>query len=204
MMNSSKQGNLHRWITINWRFHLFLHEYIYFFPTLESNPVLGYHTAFNHCVYSPLVSDNSYVFISNNIVHFERWYLILCMENTSSSLEVKSWNVLIHIKLNFLEHQINVIVLYYQRLGSQSCPVAWVRAKLLQSCPTLWPCGFQPSRLLCPQDSPEKNTGVGCLALLQRIFPTQGSNKSLSFLMHWKVGSLPVAPPGKPPWPIHV
>ena len=27
--------------------------------------------------------------------------------------------------------------------------------------------GLQPSRLLCPRDSPGKNTGVGCRALFQ-------------------------------------
>ena len=32
---------------------------------------------------------------------------------------------------------------------------------------------------LCPWDSPGKNTGVGCLALLQEFFPTQGSNPGL-------------------------
>ena len=32
------------------------------------------------------------------------------------------------------------------------------------------------ARLLCPWESPGKNTGVGCHALLQGIFPTQGSN----------------------------
>ena len=32
------------------------------------------------------------------------------------------------------------------------------------------------ARLLCPWDSPGKNTGVGCHSLLQGIFPTQGSN----------------------------
>ena len=31
-----------------------------------------------------------------------------------------------------------------------------------------------PSRLLCPRDSPGKNTGVGSHFLLQGIFPTQG------------------------------
>ena len=35
------------------------------------------------------------------------------------------------------------------------------------------------ARLLCPWDSPGKNTGVGCHALLQGIFPTRGSNPSL-------------------------
>ena len=48
-------------------------------------------------------------------------------------------------------------------------------------------------------DSPGKNTGVGCHALLQGIFPTQGLNPRLLGLLHWQVGSLPRAPPGKPP-----
>ena len=30
-----------------------------------------------------------------------------------------------------------------------------------------------PHRLLCPWDSPGKNTGVDCCSLLQRIFPTR-------------------------------
>ena len=48
-------------------------------------------------------------------------------------------------------------------------------AKLLQLCLTL--CDpMEPTRLLCPWDSPGKNTGGGCHALLQRIFPTQGSS----------------------------
>ena len=36
--------------------------------------------------------------------------------------------------------------------------------------------GLQPIRLHCPWDSPGKNTGVGCHALLQMIFLTQGQN----------------------------
>ena len=47
-------------------------------------------------------------------------------------------------------------------------------------------------------DSPGKSSGVGCLALLQGIFPTQRSSPLLFCLLHWQVGSLPVAPPGKP------
>ena len=47
-------------------------------------------------------------------------------------------------------------------------------------------------------DSPGKNTGVGCRALLQGIFPTQGSNLHLLHLLHWQAGPLPLAPPGKP------
>ena len=45
-------------------------------------------------------------------------------------------------------------------------------------------------------DSPGKNTGVGCHALLQGIFLTQGSNPHLLCLVHWQAGSLPLAPPG--------
>ena len=39
---------------------------------------------------------------------------------------------------------------------------------------------------------------IGCHALLQRIFPTQGSNPYLLCLLCWQKGSLPLAPRGKP------
>ena len=46
-----------------------------------------------------------------------------------------------------------------------------------QSCPTLYdPEGWAPPGCSVHGDSPGKNTGVGCHALLQGIFPTQGSN----------------------------
>ena len=71
-------------------------------------------------------------------------------------------------------------------------------AKLLQSWLTL--CDLmdcqEPSRLLCPWDSPSKNTGVGCHFLLQGIFPTQGLNLCFLSLLHWQVSSLPLAPSG--------
>ena len=35
--------------------------------------------------------------------------------------------------------------------------------QLSQACPTLWPHGLQPARLLCPWDSPGKNIGVGAM-----------------------------------------
>ena len=67
-----------------------------------------------------------------------------------------------------------------------------VCVKFLQSYPAL--C----NPMDCPWDSPGKNTGVGCHALLQGIFPTQGLNPSLFFLLHWQAGSLPSVPSGKP------
>ena len=42
-------------------------------------------------------------------------------------------------------------------------------AKSLQSCPTLQPHRWQPTRLPRPWDSPGKNTGVGCHFLLQCV-----------------------------------
>ena len=43
----------------------------------------------------------------------------------------------------------------------------------------LQPYGLWPARLLCPWNSPGKNTGVGCHDLLQKIFLTQGLNPGL-------------------------
>ena len=63
---------------------------------------------------------------------------------------------------------------------------------------SLRPFGLQPARLLCPWDSPGKNTGVGCHALLQGIFPTQGWYPRLFCLLPWHAGSLPLVPPGSP------
>ena len=62
----------------------------------------------------------------------------------------------------------------------------------------LWTVAYQPTRLLCPWDFPGKNTGVGCHALLQGIFATQELNPCLLHLLHWQIGSLSLAPPGKP------
>ena len=44
------------------------------------------------------------------------------------------------------------------------------------------------SQLLCPWDSRSENTGVGCRALLQGIFLTQGLNPQLLCLLDWQVG----------------
>ena len=68
---------------------------------------------------------------------------------------------------------------------------ACMQAKSLQLCLTLCfakdisPPGSSVHGIL-----QAKNTGVGCQALLQVIFSTQGLNPGLS-------GSLPLAPPGK-------
>ena len=72
--------------------------------------------------------------------------------------------------------------------GFLSCTHACSVASGMSDC--VQPYGLLlPTRLLCPWDSPGKNTGVGCHALLQGIFPTQGLNLHLlhcrRILYHW-------------------
>ena len=45
---------------------------------------------------------------------------------------------------------------------------------------SVMPSSLQPHGLYCPWNSPVQNTGVGNLALLQGIFPTQRLNPGLS------------------------
>ena len=86
------------------------------------------------------------------------------------------------------------VAAYRERRPISAC----VRVRLFLLCPlfpTLWTVAHW---LLCLWDSPGKNAGVGCHALLQGILPTRGLNKHLLCLLHWQGGSLPLAPPGKP------
>ena len=73
-----------------------------------------------------------------------------------------------------------------------------------QSCPTLWhpmDCsppgsfvdGILQARILEWGKKKKKHTGVGCHALLQGVFPSQGSNSRLLRLLHRQVGSLPLS-----------
>ena len=52
---------------------------------------------------------------------------------------------------------------YYRKSESVSCSVVSDSVR---------PHRRQPTRLPCPWDSPGKNIGVGCHALLQGIFPS--------------------------------
>ena len=59
---------------------------------------------------------------------------------------------------------------------------------------SLQPHGFQLTKILCPWDSPGKNTGVGCHFLLQGIFPQpRGQPESLSVASSF----FTIEPPGK-------
>ena len=82
---------------------------------------------------------------------------------------------------------------FYRLVPSISTDVKKVQVLVTQLSPTL--CDPIVARLLCPWNSPGKNTGVGCHVLLQGILLTQGSNPGSPVL---QVDSLPSEPRAKP------
>ena len=83
-------------------------------------------------------------------------------------------------------------------LQSSLANLCYVLCLVAQPCLTLFdPMDRSPPGFSDHEDSPGKNnTGVGCHALLQRIFPIQGSNPGIEPAL--QVDSLPSEPPGKP------
>ena len=131
-----------------------------------------------------------------------RWSLLL----SSGDFPGKNTAVGYHFLLQriFLTQGSNLHLLYWQVDSLPPKPpqrpttgdTCWVTKVVSDS---LRPYGLQSSRLLCPWDSPGKNTGVGCHALLQGIFPTQGSNLHFLQLLHcrlilyhWTTGEAPL------------
>ena len=66
-----------------------------------------------------------------------------------------------------------------------------------QLCPTLRPHGLYLTRLLCLWDLPGKNTGVGCVALLQGNLPNPGIKPRSPALQIDSLPSEPLEKPGK-------
>ena len=80
---------------------------------------------------------------------------------------------------------------------AESLKASCVPAKSLQSRRSLRPYGLYPGKLLCPWDSPGKNTVVGCHALLQGNLPDPRIKPTFLCLSHWQAGPLPLVPLGK-------
>ena len=81
------------------------------------------------------------------------------------------------------DHTLKVSVQMLCRTCSCCCLVCSVLSN------SLWPHELYPARLLCPWDSPGKNTGVGCHFLLLGNLPMQGLNPHLLhcrwIVYHW-------------------
>ena len=74
----------------------------------------------------------------------------------------------------------------------------WVRACSVAS-DSLWPHGFVAHPAPLSMGFSRQPTGAGCHALLQGIFPTQGSNPHLlRGLLHWQADSWPPSHLGSP------
>ena len=69
------------------------------------------------------------------------------------------------------------------------CASVLSRFSCVQLFETLWIVSHQAT---LHGDSPDKNTGGGCHALLQGTFPTQGWNPYLLRLLRGQVDSLPL------------
>ena len=94
---------------------------------------------------------------------------------------------------------VNLYLQFYSFRFNQLQISQYACTKSLQLCPTLYnPMGYSSPGSSVHADSPGKNTGVCCHALLQGIFPTKRLNLPFLCLLHWQAGSLPLAPPGKP------
>ena len=71
-----------------------------------------------------------------------------------------------------LEAQVASLSCHLVSLPDTAPTVKWSDSRSVLS-NSLRSHGLKPARLLCPWNSPGKNTGVGCHSLLQGIFPTQ-------------------------------
>ena len=92
------------------------------------------------------------------------------------------WNTAINsrnfrkfLKPKIFTYNFSIILLLLPSLSFSLCSVM---------SDSLWPSQLQSTRPLCPWASPGKNTRVGCHALLQGIFPTQGLSQCLLRLLH--------------------
>ena len=88
-------------------------------------------------------------------------------------------------------------IFHYSLLNPQcNCGNTWSACLCAQSLSRVyffWPCGLEPAGLLCPWDSPGKNTAVGCHFLLK------GSSRPRNWICvscsscHCQVDSLPLS-----------
>ena len=131
--------------------------------------------------------------------------------------ETRGWNLQIICCMNLIQHfvcilkaqNINLQCKYtfkFQEKRYQNTIIflGWVHAKLIQLCPAVWnpmdcsPLGSSVHGILQALILELPFPSFSCHFLLQGIFLIQGSKPRLLYLLHWQVGSLPLAPPGKP------
>ena len=117
------------------------------------------------------------------------WYALQSGNSGLNSTTATSWLcALEHISLNLISPGVRWIL--KMTLGSSGSVCTLNHVQLFA---TLWTVACQ-----VPLSMAGKNTGVDRHALLQGIFPTQGSNPPLLGPLHWQMGSLPLSLLGFP------
>ena len=107
------------------------------------------------------------------------WYL--------SFLSAEAAAQMIRAPIIIWDYPKNLVMLEKKKQGEKRrvrCVRPCVLSHKVVSSHSLQPHGLKPTRLLCPWNSPGKNTGVGSHFLLQGIFPTQGLKPHLFCLLH--------------------
>ena len=106
--------------------------------------------------------------------HFHLYNVLVSGEGNAAHSSILAWRIpwteepgrMQSMGSQKVGHDFSLCLTYIQS-ESESCSVM---------SDSLQPYGLHPARLLCPWNSPGKNTGEGSHSLLQGIFPTQGSN----------------------------
>ena len=149
-----------------------------FFQSLRQEVAVVHQTSYLHLQPFP----NCFLWVTSNpgaevpcfLGIFQTYLLVVCLSRyhqlqsaysprTSSSQSCVTWKSLSFApaKVKWLEGSLQINWVSY------NCTPSNLRLSYIVCVPdSLWPCALQPSRLLCPQDSPGKNTAVGCHALL--------------------------------------
>ena len=107
---------------------------------------------------------------------FQRYFIFYKLKifgNPALGKSISAMFLMAFVHLVSLSHIL--VIQYFKRLHD---PWKWKWSCSGMS-DSLWSRGLEPTTLLHPWDFPGKSTGVGCHFLLQRIFPTQGSNPCL-------------------------
>ena len=89
-------------------------------------------------------------------------------ETQLSSLLSEDWNICLWESLGSDEKKLVLKVQFNKQNHSRYHKACVLSYSVVSNC--LWLHGLQPARLLCPSDSPSKNTGIGCQFILQGIF----------------------------------
>ena len=135
-----------------------------------------------HLIYSAVFLLNFLFFTLTPYI-----FIIFLLKKKKKSL---SHALILRKPLTCLDHAMNgVLQTLCTAIEKVLCSIQHLQACLVTSVASdsLRPYGLYSTNLLCPWDSPGKNSRVGCHALLQGISPTQGLNLCLLRLLHCKL-----------------